>query len=79
MCRVVLFLMLAIAGCGPSDTSPVSGSGREEVEGWTYASGMRPTRAEYAAFVASCQQGAIRSARGKPLETCLADIGLRRE
>jgi hypothetical protein len=76
---VVLFLMLALPGCGPPDTSPVSGSGREEVEGWTYASGMRPSRAEYTAFVASCQQGAISSARGKPLEACLADLGLRRE
>ena len=79
MCRVVLFLLLALPGCGPSDNSAVSGSSRDEVAGWTFASGIRPSRAEYTAFVASCQQGAIRSARGKPLEACLADLGLRRE
>ena len=84
MWRVVVLAMLAVvmiplAGCGPSDTSPVPGSGRDGVAGWTFASGKRPSRAEYAALVASCQQGAVRSARGKNLETCLAELGLRRE
>lgn len=88
MRRVVLLMMLApvifsLAGCGPSDTSSKSGSGGDGVAGWTFASGKRPSRAEYAALVASCQQGAVRSARGKPLdkplEVCLADLGLRRE
>jgi hypothetical protein len=89
MRRVVLFLMLSpvlfpLAGCGPSDTAP-AGSGKDGVAGWKFASGKRPSRAEYAALVASCQQGAVRSARGKPfepgqpLEACLAELGLRRE
>ena len=77
--KVVVFVMLVLAGCGPSDRSRVSGSGPEEMRGWSFASGKRPSRAEYAALVASCQQGAVRSARGKPLEACLADLGLRRE
>lgn len=84
MRRVVLLMMLApvmffLAECGRSDTSSKSGSGRDGVAGWTFASGKRPSRTEYAALVASCQQGAVRSARGKPLEACLADLGLRRE
>jgi hypothetical protein len=79
MWRVVLVAALALAGCGPSDTSPVSGSGGDTVQGWTFASGKRPSRAEYTAIVASCEQGAVQSARGKKLEACLADLGLRRE
>jgi hypothetical protein len=77
--RVLAFLPLALAGCGPSEQSRVPGSGGETVQGWVFASGKRPSRAEYAAIVASCQQGAVRSAQGKTLEACLADLGLRRE
>jgi hypothetical protein len=49
------------------------------MRGWSFASGKRPSRVEYTAIVASCQQGAVRSAQGKKLEACLADLGLRRE
>ncbi|MGD9615186.1 MAG: hypothetical protein AB7H90_14610 [Alphaproteobacteria bacterium] len=79
MWRMVLVAMLALAGCDPPDTSPGSGSGVDTVQGWTLASGKPPSRAEYTALVASCQQGAVRSAQGKPLEACLADLGLRKE
>ena len=76
---MALALTLTLAGCGPSDTSHPSGSGADTVQGWTFVSGKRPTRTEYAALVASCEQGALPSARGKPLDACLADLGLRRE
>ena len=84
MWRVAVLIMLApalvpLAGCGPSDNSPAPGSAKDGVAGWKFASGLRPSRAEYAALVASCQQGAVSSARGKPLEACLADLGLRKE
>ncbi|MGE3782320.1 MAG: hypothetical protein AB7H71_06215 [Alphaproteobacteria bacterium] len=76
---MAVLVLLALAGCGPSDRSRVSGSGSDEMRGWSFASGKRPSRAEYAAIVASCEQGAVRSARGKKLEDCLADLGLRRD
>ncbi len=84
MRKLVLLTMLApviiaLAGCGRSDNSPASGSGADGVAGWVFASGKRPSRAEYAALAASCRQGAVRSAQGKPLEACLADLGLRKE
>ena len=83
MWRAVVLLILVLAGCGPPDTSRESGSGADEIRGWKFVSGKRPSRAEYAAFVASCEQGAVRSAgkpfEGKPLDGCLADLGLRRE
>ena len=77
--KLMVFVMLGVVGCGPSDRSRVSGSGAEEMRGWSLASGKRPSRAEYTAMVASCEQGAVRAARGRPLEACLADLGLRRE
>ena len=72
-------LALALAGCGQPDRTRVSGTGVDEVRGWSLESGKRPSRAEYTALVASCEQGAVRSARGRLLEACLADLGLRRE
>ena len=39
-----------------------SGSGRDEMQGWTFASGQRPSRAEYTAIVAVCRQRAVRLA-----------------
>ena len=48
---------------GPPDTSRESGSGADGIRGWKFTSGKRPSRLEYAAFVASCEQGAIPSTR----------------
>jgi len=79
MRRAVVLLTLLLAGCGPPDTSRESGAGADEINGWKFISGKRPSRLEYAAFVASCEQGAIQSTRSKPLDACLADLGLRRE
>jgi hypothetical protein len=82
---MVSLVILPLAGCGPSDNSSAPGSSGDGIAGWKFASGKRPSRAEYAALVASCQQGAVRSAEGKPfepgksLEDCLAELGLRRE
>jgi hypothetical protein len=77
--RAVIALVVALAGCGRSDGSRLSGSGPDEMRGWSFASGKRPSRTEYIALVASCQQGAVKSARGKALDDCLAELGLRRE
>jgi hypothetical protein len=79
MWRSALVAASALAGCGPSETALAPGSGADTVQGWVFASGKPPSRAEYTAIVASCEQGAVRSAWGKPLEACLADLGLRKE
>ena len=49
------------------------------MQGWRFTSGKRPSRAEYTAVVAACENGAVARTRGKPLDLCLADLGLRRE
>ena len=75
MARLTLLLLLGVAGCD------VFGTGQEgavEMSGWRYASGKTPSRAEYAAMVAACQDGAVQRAPGRSLDACLADLGLRR-
>jgi hypothetical protein len=75
MARLTLLLLLGVAGCD------VFGPGQEgavEMSGWRYASGKTPSRAEYGAMVAACQDGAVPRSSAKPLDACLADLGLKR-
>ena len=74
MPKFALFLVLALAAC--ADAGGPEGAG--DMQGWRYASGKPPSRAEYAAIVAACQDGAVRRTQGRPLDACLADLGLRR-
>jgi len=75
MKRAAVMLMLGVSACAASETVQEAVPG---VDGWRFASGKTPSVAEYSAVVASCQAGAVRAA-AKPLETCLADLGLRRQ
>jgi hypothetical protein len=70
MPRCALVLLLGLAACGSSDTAPASRP--VSMAGWRMASGEVPTRAEFEAVVASCQD------RGGALDPCLTDLGLRR-
>ena len=78
MPRFAFFLMLGLAACSESDATHQAGLGSGEMQGWRFASGKPPSRAEYAAMVAACQDGAVTRARTAPLDSCLADLGLRR-
>jgi hypothetical protein len=73
MPKVALILLLGLVAC----TEPGQ-NGPANMQGWRGVSGKPPTRAEYAALVAACQGGAVRGAAAKPLDACLADLGLRR-
>lgn len=77
MPRVALLLMLGLAACSLLESDEPAAP--TDVQGWRFASGKRPSRAEYAAVVAACQDGAVPRTRGQPLDACLADLGLRRE
>ncbi|HLY45788.1 MAG TPA: hypothetical protein VKQ73_09430 [Stellaceae bacterium] len=74
-CAICLTL-LALSGCGLFEAAPPAGPG--SIEGWRLASGRMPTRAEYAAIVAACQERAVRAAQDKPLDSCLGELGLKR-
>jgi hypothetical protein len=45
---------------------------------WALASGQPPSRNEFAAVVAACQDRAATARANVPLETCLGEFGLRR-
>jgi hypothetical protein len=78
MSRLPFLLMIGLGACGLYDANE-PGVGLDDVQGWRFSSGKRPSRAEYAAVVAACQDGAVPRTQGKALDICLADMGLRRE
>ena len=78
MPRLAALLVLALAACALGDGDEPAAA-PTDMQGWRFTSGKRPSRAEYAAVVAACQDGAVPRIQGKPLDFCLADLGLRRE
>jgi hypothetical protein len=82
MPRLAMLFVLALAGCELFDASPQPELGSGDMQGWRFASGKTPSRAEYAALVAACQDGAVRRAAAPgaagTLDVCLADLGLKR-
>lgn len=75
MRQIALIVLLAMAACAEADASANQPA---EMQGWKTASGKSPTKAEFAAVVAACQDGAVRKAQEKPLESCLGELGLKR-
>ena len=78
MPRFTVSVMLGLAACAVFDTSGQGDLGSGEMSGWRLASGKTPSRAEYAAMVAACQDGAVRHVAAAPLDSCLAGLGLKR-
>ena len=72
----VALVLLGLAACGLFGREPQAGA--DSIADWRLASGRAPSRAEYAAVLAACREGAVRRAEGKPLYACLADLGLKR-
>jgi len=78
MPRYALLLALGLACCTAFDTGQEPAPGSGEMSGWRFASGQAPSRAEYVAMVAACQDRAVRRVAAAPLDSCLADLGLKR-
>jgi hypothetical protein len=78
MSRFAVLLVLGLSACSLLDFGEPVGTTSGEMQGWRFASGKPPTRAEYTAVVAACQDGAVKRARAQPLDACLADLGLKR-
>jgi hypothetical protein len=78
---IVLLIMLALAACKGAPTPPAT-SAAPEMRGWELASGKVPTRVEFDALVAACEDRAKSGAAAQPagggLYPCLADLGLKR-
>jgi len=78
MPRLAVLIMLGLTACGVFDSSQRGDLGSGEMRGWRSAAGKIPSRAEYAAIVAACQDGAVRRGAAATLDSCLADLGLKR-
>jgi len=76
--RGVAFLLLfGLVACATGDAvMPASAS--SELRGWQTAAGKPPSKNEFAAVVAACEDRAKNSTNSSPIEGCLADYGLRR-
>jgi hypothetical protein len=66
--------LFALTACATTET-PVADTGGPDPNpaGWRLVSGKEPTKAEFAALAATCQDKAKDS-----IDTCLADLGLKR-
>jgi hypothetical protein len=77
----VLLIMLALVACKGAPTPPATGE-VPELRGWELASGKPATQVEFAALVAACEDressGKLLYPPGGSLDSCLADLGLRR-
>ncbi|HEY3909289.1 MAG TPA: hypothetical protein VGM07_05300 [Stellaceae bacterium] len=70
-------ILLCLAACAAADgVTPASAS--SELRDWQTATGKAPTRAEFAAVVAACQDRAKTADQSGSIDRCLADLGLRR-
>jgi hypothetical protein len=75
--QVVSLLLMGLAACAVQDAvAPTRIS--SAVTGWQEESGKPPSRAEFAALVAACQDRAGSSETAGQLDLCLVDLGLRR-
>jgi hypothetical protein len=70
---LVLFCLAACAAVGEPTAVAPSGIG-----GWQTPTGKPPTKAEFAALFAACQDKVKATTENGPMEGCLADLGLRR-
>jgi hypothetical protein len=77
--RGMAFLVVtaSLAACvAARGVTPASAS--SELRDWQMATGKPPTRAEFAAVVAACQDRVKTANQGGSLDGCLADLGLHR-
>jgi hypothetical protein len=72
---VVLLLCLVAAAAADGGT-PTSVS--TELRQWQTATGKPPSKAEFAAVMAACEDRAQHSDKAEPIDNCLADYGLHR-
>jgi hypothetical protein len=70
----LLFCLVAAAPAhGGTPTSASS-----QLQQWQTATGKPPSKAEFAAVMAACEDRAKQSDKAEPIDNCLADYGLRR-
>jgi hypothetical protein len=76
--RGVAFVVLfGIVACATGDAvTPANAS--SELREWRTADGKPPSKTEFAAVMAACEDRAKTAKKNDPIEGCLADYGLHR-
>jgi hypothetical protein len=73
---IAVLSLFGLAACAVVASSPASAP--VEVRDWQTPIGTAPTKAEFAALVAACQDKVKAASDSDPMAGCLADLGLRR-
>jgi hypothetical protein len=74
---VAVFALLGLAACVAAQ-EVTTASASSELRDWQTPTGKPPTKAEFAAVVAACQDRAKTNDQNGPIDGCLVDLGLRR-
>jgi len=77
MRRVAFAVLFGIIACVTGD-AVTPANAFSELRGWRTADGKPPSKNEFAAVVAACEDRAKNANKNGPIEGCLADYGLRR-
>jgi hypothetical protein len=74
---VAFYVLLCLVAFATGDAvTPANAS--SDLREWQTATGKPPSKNEFAAVIAACEDRAKSSDKSGPLEGCLADYGLRR-
>jgi hypothetical protein len=73
LARFGLLALFALAACTTTETATTDPAPTDPT-GWRMASGKEPTTAEFAALAATCED----QAKGAPVDSCLAGLGLKK-
>jgi hypothetical protein len=69
--------VLVVAACAAA-TGPSVSKSSDGMHDWQTPAGKAPTKAEFAALVAACQDKLQTAIDAAPMNGCLTDLGLRR-
>lgn len=70
-------MLFGLMSCATVD-GVTSANASSELRGWQTMSGKPPSKTEFAALVAACEDRAKSLEKSDPIDGCLADYGLLR-
>jgi hypothetical protein len=73
---VAVFVLLGLVACAAAN-GVTAANAASELRQWQTTAGKPPSKAEFAAVLAACEDR-VKSSGGGPIDWCLADLGLRR-
>jgi hypothetical protein len=77
MRRVAFILVFGLVACAAGNGVTLA-TASSELREWRNAAGKPPSKNEFAAVLAACEERAKNANQSGALEGCLADYGLRR-